>query len=255
MIALPAPAAPLCASDDVASAVRVWVKPLLLAAGARYRSLYLYGSVLEAGFDPAISDVNILIVVSELPFDTLDACARQLADPATQAGGRLRFSPLLLTVAQVKDSRDVFPLEFLDFGQRRALLDGEDVLATATVSAVNLRHQCEFKLRSKLVALRQGYLRSGAARGAAQSLAAQAAGGSAVLFRHLLTLRGLPQPETREALAVAVARAYDIDADGLGAPFAARLAPGDEATARERLARYLDALAALVEAVDHAPVG
>ncbi len=76
-----------------------------------------------------------------------------------------------------------------------------------------------------------------------------------MLFRHLLTLRGLPQPETREALPGAVARAYGVDPEGLGAPFAARREPGDEATARERLARYLESLSALVEAVDHAFVG
>lgn len=252
---LPAPAAPLRAPDDVAAATRAWIKPLVTIAGTQYRALYLYGSVLEPGFDPSISDVNVLVVLADLPFATLEACAARLGDPSSYSSGRLRFSPLLLTQRQIEQSRDVFPLEFLDFGQRRALLDGEDVLASATVSATNLRHQCEFELRSKLVTLRQAYLHSGAEPGAAQSLTAQAAGGSAVLFRHLLTLRGLPQAEGREALAAAVARAYGVDPEGLAAPFAARRAPADDKAARQRLARYLDALAALVEAVDHTQVG
>ncbi len=255
MTQLPLPAAPLRAPDDIATATRAWIKPLLAAAGDRFRALYLYGSVLEPGFDASVSDVNVLVVLSDLPFATLETCAARLGDPAAHSSGRLRFSPLVLTQRQIANSRDVFPLEFLDFGQRRALLDGEDVLAAATVSADNLRHQCEFELRSKLVTLRQAYLLSGAERGAAQSLTAQAAGGSAVLFRHLLTLRGLPQVEGREALAAAVARAYSVDPEGLAAPFAARRSPADDAAARRRLAAYIDALAALVDAVDHTQVG
>ena len=88
----------------------------------------------------------------------------------------------------------------------------------------------------------------------AHGLLARAAGGSATLYRHLLTLRGAEHPEGREALARAVAAAYGVDASGLAAPFAERAeTTDDEARSRARFAAYLDALERLIVAVDELP--
>lgn len=238
--------------DELAAAARAWAAPLVASAGADLRALYLYGSALGPGFDPAASDVNLLLVVETLPFTRLEALAAAATHLAKPHG--YKFSPLLLTTATLTDSADVFPVDFLDLKHRRALLAGEDLLAGLEVPLVNLRHQCEYELRSRVIGLRQAFLRAGGAAGSAQALIARAAGGSGSLFRHLLTLRGQAYPEAREDLARAVAEAYGIDAAGLDAPFAARQDPGaDEATARRRFAAYLAALDQLVHAVDADP--
>ena len=244
--------------DDLAAAARAWAAPLIAAAGAGLRALYVYGSALGPGFDRAASDVNLLLVVEALPFDRLAALAvavRQLPAPAEPgAATGFRFAPLLLTTATVAHSADVFPVDFLDLRDRRALLAGEDVLAGLNVPLGNLRHQCEYELRSRLIGLRQAFLRAGGADGTAHMLVARAAGSSGSLFRHLLTLRGRPYPDAPEALARAVAEAYGIDPAGLDAPFAARKdAAVDEAAARRRLGAYLEALDQLVRAVDADP--
>jgi hypothetical protein len=243
--------------EDLIAAARAWAAGLVAGAGAGFRALYVYGSALSPRFDPAQSDVNLLIIVEELPFDRLaamaDAAAKLPAADGKQAG-RYRFTPLTLTASTLRDSADVFPIDFLDLKQQRALLTGDDVLATLEVPLGNLRHQCEYELRSRFIGLRQAFLRAGGAAGTAHALTARAAGGSGSLFRHLLTLRAQPQPADPDALARAVATAYGVDADGLDAPFDARRAPEPaEAAARRRFAAYLAALDQLVRAVDSDP--
>src|SRR5206468_2757222 len=119
------------------------------------RAVYLYGSVLASTFDAAVSDVNVLLVVSDLPMTRLTALAHAIGEAMQGSPGRLRYSPVVLTEEQIRRSVDVFPLEFLDLAERRALLEGRDVLAGVHVDRANLRHQCEYELRSKLLGLRQ----------------------------------------------------------------------------------------------------
>jgi hypothetical protein len=245
----------LVAPPSVAEAARAWAAPLVEAARPSFRALYLYGSALLPDFDKVVSDINLLLVTSELTFDRLDALAGAVAK-ARQTGPKdWRFAPLALAESQIRTSTDVFPLEFLDLAERRALLEGEDVLAGLRVGRDNLRHQCEFELRSKLVGLRQAFLLSGAPPGTTQELLARAAGGSAALFRHLLTLRGRPHPAEHEAIARAVAETYGVDSDALAGPFVARHRPlPDETAARDCFAAFLAALEALISSVDELPL-
>ena len=242
-------------ADELAAAARTWARGLVDAAGPAFRALYVYGSALGPGFDRDSSDVNLLLVLDGLPFNRLEALADAAAKLPPPADGRYRFTPLVLTEKTLANSTDVFPIDFLDLRDRRALLEGADVLAGLEVPLVNLRHQCEYELRSRFIGLRQAWLRAGGAKGSAHALVVRAAGASGSLFRHLLTLRGLPYPGEPQALARAVAEAYGIDGTALDAPFAARAQhpEPDETTARRRLAAYLEALESLIRAVDAHP--
>jgi hypothetical protein len=240
--------------EDLAAAARAWAKGLVEAAGPAFHALYVYGSALGPGFDRASSDVNLLLVVDGLPFERLDALARAAAALPRPGQTAYHFAPLVLTAGTLADSADVFPIDYLDLKHRRALLQGRDVLEALQVPLVNLRHQCEYELRSRFIGLRQAFLRAGGAPGTAHALLVRAAGTSGSLFRHLLTLRDLPYPDDPAALVHAVAGAYGVDAAGLGLPFTARAeAEPDEATARRRLASYLEALELLIRAVDAHP--
>jgi len=240
--------------EDIAAAARTWAAGLVAACGEDLEALYVYGSALGPGFDRSASDVNLLFVVRVLPFARLEAiaaAAAALPSVADQPAGTYRFTPLVLTRHNLESSADVFPIDFLDLKERRGLLTGTDLLAGLEVPLSHLRHQCEYELRSRFIGLRQAFLRSGGAPGNAHALTLRAAGASASLFRHLLTLRGQPHPEEAEGLARAVAAAWRVDADGLDGPFAARRDPApDEATARRRFGAYLDALDQLIRAVD-----
>ncbi|MGH7724629.1 MAG: hypothetical protein ACREOU_04300 [Candidatus Eiseniibacteriota bacterium] len=234
--------------------MRSWAEPVALAAQPGFRALYVYGSALREGFDPHVSDVNVLLVVDELPFDRLERLAHVLGELGTHPKNGFHLAPLLLTERQIRASSDVFPMDFTDLLERRALVSGEDVLANLEVRFTHLRHQCEYELQSKLVGLRQAYVRAGAGPGAAHALTVRAAGGSAALFRHLLTLVQQDHPQDPIELSHSVARAYRVDAQALAAPFVARREETvDEATARSRLAAYLVALESLASSVNDLP--
>jgi hypothetical protein len=236
---------------SIASDVTSWAGPLRAAAGPTFRALYVHGSALSPQFDPKASDINLLLLVTELPFERLTALSETVRRTATAV--KRRVSPLVLTEPQVFSSLDVFPAEFLDLASRRALVDGEDVFAGLAIGRDNLRHQCEYELRSKLVGLRQAYLLAGATSGLPQRVLARAAGGLSAVLRHLLGLRGEPVPDGADALVQAIARSFGVDAAGLAAPFAARRATLSEDEARALFAQHLAALEKLTSAVDAFP--
>jgi len=61
---------------------------------------------------------------------------------------------MIFTVSEFLSSDDVFPIEYLDMKDGHKLLYGRDFLSEINVSDANLRHECEFDLRSKLLKLR-----------------------------------------------------------------------------------------------------
>jgi hypothetical protein len=235
----------------LAAELRPWVEALRDATGPACRAIYLHGSALTPRFDAGTSNINLLVIVTDMPQERLDAIARAVA--AQRVGGSRRVTPLVLTDEQMTRSVDVFPLEFHDFALRRALLHGTDVLASLRVGHVHLRHQCETELRAKLVGLRQAYLLGGGTSELASQLLVRAAGGSAAVYRGLLELRGAARLEDAGVLASEVAAAFGVDAAGLSVPFTAHREPpvGDAATAM--FAAHVAALEALVVAVDALP--
>lgn len=68
--------------------------------------------------------------------------------------------PMVFTKNEIKNAVDVFPVEFLNIKRHHKLLYGENILENIDVSKEKLRHQLEFEFRSKLIHLRQAYLKS-----------------------------------------------------------------------------------------------
>jgi hypothetical protein len=69
----------------------------------------MHGSALTPRFDPGASDINLLLVVSELPFERLDAIAAAVRERTPLPLTRPRWMPLVLTETQIRGSPDVFP--------------------------------------------------------------------------------------------------------------------------------------------------
>jgi len=73
---------------------------------------------------------------------------------------KLKAPPMLFTRNEINNALDVFPVEFLNIKRHHKLIHGEDILESIEVSKDKLRHQLEFEFRSKLIHLRQSYLKS-----------------------------------------------------------------------------------------------
>src|SRR5262245_54606699 len=171
-------------TEEVLAAGRVWLAPVRAAIDRDFVAAYLTGSVLTQGFDPARSEVNVLVVARLLAVETLDAVARAL--PATKQPPR--FAPLLMTERQIEKSLDSFPIEWTEIQEQHLLIEGHDVLGNLQVPRTYLRLQCEHELRAKLILLRQSYVLSGARPDRLEGVLRSSASGFATLFRTLMRL-------------------------------------------------------------------
>jgi predicted nucleotidyltransferase len=177
----------------VESAVEVeFLQKLRTVFGHGLDSVVLYGSYVQGSFYPGVSDVNVLVLLSE-------ADPTALARLSSQAGRLMRkhrITPLILSTREFRRSADVFPMEYLDISFRHRLLHGEDPTAELEIDRSNLRHQIEHQMRGSLISLRQLVL---AARGRKRILGRQLKrwyGPVAAVFRGVLRLLDVEEVPT-----------------------------------------------------------
>jgi len=153
-------------------------------------SAYLTGSALTADFNPKTSDINSVFVLKEIDLHFLAL----LAPLGRKYGRKGIAAPLIMTPAYIKNSLDVFPIEFLNIGLLHRTVFGEDIFGDLEIKPADLRCQCERELKVKAMALRQAYIRS-----AGDSKALSASVFSSIpaylpLFRAIIQLAGETPP-------------------------------------------------------------
>lgn len=232
---------------ETLDATRRWLAPVRQALGTEFLSAYLTGSVLNAGFDPQASRINVLVISRSLPPETLDRLAAAI--PVTKKPPH--FEPLFLAKAQIASSLDVFPMEWLDLLERHLRLEGEDMFDGMQVPRTWLRHQCEHELRGKHIRLRQEYLASGGRAERLREVLAGVASGFHTLFRTLLRLRGEDPPASTERVVERVAEAYGLDARALlGAWLVRYTRKSDGQDVKDLYRRFLAEIERLIGAID-----
>ena len=124
--------------------------------GHDLNSVTVVGSSTGPDFQPGISDINTVVVLSRLERSGLDAIS------ALAKGLRKRHMamPLLMTPAYIERSRDVFGVELLDFQLSGQTVLGDDPFEGLTFERADVRLQCERELKAMLIRLRQGYIAS-----------------------------------------------------------------------------------------------
>jgi predicted nucleotidyltransferase len=162
----------------------------------KIHSVYIVGSALTRDFEPKISDINSVIVLHEMDLKFLELLA-----PLGKKYGKKRISaPLIMTPAYIDNSRDVFPIEFLNIKLLHHIVFGQDIFKDLDIDRSDLRHQCERELKVKLIGLRQGYISTAGdqkilARGFADSLA-----GYMPLFKTIIVLLGRETPQNNQEI-------------------------------------------------------
>ena len=126
------------------------VKRLKGAYGQELVSVILFGSAVAGEFHAKFSDLNILCVLKSIDLQELEKAKEAVAWWVKQK----QPLPLFLSRAEVNNSQDAFPIEFLDIQHNHRVLHGEDVLAKIEVRTEQHRRQVEHEIRSALVRLR-----------------------------------------------------------------------------------------------------
>ena len=163
-----------------------FVQKLRQEAGENLASVVLYGSAAEGEFHPEYSDLNLLCVLRDTSFSAL----AKIVEAVEWWRRKKHHPPLVVTVQELKDSADVFSIEFIDMKQRYRVLYGEDVLRDLQVPMQLHRRQLEYELREKLFLLRQHILLAGKNERQLWEVMLQSLSSFTTLFRHVLVETG-----------------------------------------------------------------
>jgi predicted nucleotidyltransferase len=216
--------------------------------GENVLSVVVYGSAASGNFVPKISDINIAAILKRLEFSDLKKSLHLV-----KAGKAHRITaPLLLTLEYIRQSIDVFPVEFLDLRDQHVLILGEDLLATIPVDDRHLKLFCEEQIKGKLLRIREAYLEIGLNPRGKEALLKDSLNVLIPIFRNLLRLARKPVPSSKPDILKALGQEFDIDSEILLAIY--RDSINDEKIAGQSvdnyLERYLNILEKLAAKVD-----
>lgn len=172
---------------------------LRAVCGENLKSVVLYGSAAAGDHIAKRSDYNILAVLGRLAADDL----LSISPLAAQWSKEGNPPPLLFTMNRLRQSADVFPVEFADIKDTRKILFGEDPFGDMAIDSGNLRLELEHELKGKLIRLREKFLLTRGKPGEVEKLLISSLSTFLVLFRSALRLHGhIPPSGKLEALAV-----------------------------------------------------
>lgn len=227
------------------------VSQLRAAYGPALRAVVLYGSTVAGERIPKRSDSNVLVVVDELPLETLRAAAAVTRSWIADGNP----APMLFTEREWRSSADIFPMEYSDILERHRVLFGDDVFAGISVSPEHLRLQTEQEAMGKLLHLRQSVFGASADTRAQLEILERSLSKLMILLRAVVRLHGDTPPTDYEALSRMVAERSGFDAEALVRVVRhvrgqvkirtgeAPKALGEYLTAVEHLVRHLDRFA------------
>ena len=186
-------------------------------------SLTVYGS--HADEEPAPgAEMAALIVVRQLSKAALEG----YHDISHRYARRGIPAPPIFTEAFLRESADVFPLEFLGMAEKRRVLAGRDVVADLRITTENLRHQVEFELKGKLLAARRMYMETFGKKELA-GLLMKTVGPLVSVARGLLLLAVRPQggslpnaPHDKEEIVAEIEKRFSVSLHAIREVLAAR---------------------------------
>ena len=177
-------------NDEVAERFKPFQDEILRSYKENIHSITITGSSLTDDFDPGKSDVNSVFVLDEMDLKFLEILA-----PLGKKYGKKRIAaPLIMTPEYIKNSLDVFPLEFLDIKLLHKTIYGEDIFHDLKIDQSDLRLQCERELKVRLIGLRQGYLSSSGDGKILTDMFIDSFSGYIPLFRGIIVLLGKEPP-------------------------------------------------------------
>jgi predicted nucleotidyltransferase len=222
---------------------------LVKALGESLHGVTLFGSVARGEFVEGVSNINVLVLVDDIDPAVLRRVA-PLAEPRAADG----LAPLLMEDDEWRRASDVFAIELLDMRDAHEVLHGRDPIEEVASDGGTLRLQAERELRSKLLLLRTGLMRTASAPQATGALLIAALPSFLTYLRAALRLADRPVPARSAELIEAGTALVGADPGGFVAALEARTGlsewkigiddavVGSYNNAAERTAAFVDTL-------------
>jgi hypothetical protein len=210
-------------------------------------SLILFGSAAAGDFIENKSDINILIILKNARIIDLNIIMTEGKKFAKKGMG----IPLIFEQDHIATSLDTFPIEFSDMIRRHILLYGDDPLESANIDSKNLRYQSERELKSIMVNLRRGFLRTDDKKDNIQSLLEGSFSSVLAALRGLLWLAGKEPPHDILKLLEEVRFSYNVDTSAINKVWLLRKGSQESTATLEILfENYVGEIARLAAIVD-----
>lgn len=193
----------------VAARISPFVTELLTDFSGIIHSVHVVGSAVTPDYNEKTSDINSLIVLNEMDFGFI----RSLAATGKKYKKKAIAAPLIMTPRYIRNSLDVFPVEFLDLRLIHKTLYGEDILKDLPIDKPHLRIQCEREIKTRLIGLRQGYVSTLNDERLLAGQLSQSIVGYIPLFRAVIYLMGKEPPVPKRDVIDEVSRATGIEMD------------------------------------------
>lgn len=220
-----------------------FTEQLKLYLGENLKSVILYGSVVRQDYSKKLSDINILIVLGAVNLKDLSLISKIKHN--LKFG---RISPIVFTKIQLENTTDVFPIEFLDMQENYAAMWGEDCLKSLKIDLKNLRHQCEWELKSKIIQMQRFYMENKKNKFLSDFLLKKLPS-FIVIFKNLLRLKNIIENK-RDKILEKVALEFNLEKGIFDKLYQARAVNHKLSDTEELFGRFLSELQHLADKVD-----
>jgi len=135
-------------------AIESLVNHLKEKLGEKLLSVLVYGSFLTRDYRPGLSDINIVVIVSDLTAEDLFSLKKKIIPLAT----RYQLKPFFFTPEFVRRSTDSFPLEWQAIKNCHRVIYGQDLVETLLINREDMRRQLEREIKQNYLNFQQGLL-------------------------------------------------------------------------------------------------
>src|SRR5271157_2257548 len=156
-------------------------------------SLHIVGSAVTPDFRVKGSVIHSVILLHAIDFGFIQF----ISALGKKYGKKGIAAPLIMTPHYIRDSLDVFPIEFHDFQLIHKTVAGEDIFRDIVIGKNFLKLQCEREVKVRLIGLRQSYVTSLGDKGRLAEILSHSVIGCMPLIRAVLFLLGKEQPVKR----------------------------------------------------------
>lgn len=191
--------------QDIKRMLDDFVSSLKNNYGDNLISVTLYGSAASGEYSKKNSNINIAIILKDTSIKYLKEILRFINKQKFMV-----INPVFFTEEYVKNSADVFPIEFLDMKENHIVIYGKDFLEDVSIDLKNLRFQCEQELKSKIINIKRLYLRT-TDTAILKKLLLKSITSAIHIFRNVLRLKGRVPPYSKEDVLNDVARELTIN--------------------------------------------
>jgi predicted nucleotidyltransferase len=187
--------------DHVRSHLGEFVDQLIHFYSHDLVSIAVFGSAASGGYSEAASDLNLLVIYSDLNIADLDA----VAELARTWLKKQRFVPRFLSLRNLTGAVRYFQVDFLDMRNAHVTLYGEDVLDKIEVRPADLHWQLAHEMKRMRMRIKQQFWRAAGDEDLMRRILVRRFTSILHLIRPLLFLQHQPAPlDTSEIADVAV---------------------------------------------------